>query len=106
MRLNYAPVSLHSKVTTSPSSKTSYVVLGEGAGPSKLKAIEKNGLKTLDEDGFLALIADRGEGEPDKAALKKQEAEQNKLLAAAKELRKEVKQGSGGAPGAAIIGSK
>ncbi|PWN45963.1 DNA replication factor C, large subunit [Ceraceosorus guamensis] len=94
------------KVTTGPSSKTSYVVLGEGAGPSKLKAIEKNGLKTLDEDGFLGLIADRGEGEPDKAAIKKQEAEQQKILAAAAELRKEVKKSSGGAPGAAIKGPK
>jgi replication factor C subunit 1 len=46
-------------VTGQPSSKTSYVVLGENAGPSKLAAIKKNGLKTLSEDEFLELIGSR-----------------------------------------------
>jgi replication factor C subunit 1 len=35
------------------------VVLGLDAGPSKLKMIEKNKIKTLDEDGFLKLIETR-----------------------------------------------
>ena len=48
------------KVTTAPSSKTSYVILGEGAGAKKLEMIQKNKIKTLDEDGFLGLIAERG----------------------------------------------
>ena len=47
------------KVTSSVSSKTSYVVLGEGAGPKKLETIAKNSIKTLDEDAFLKLIATR-----------------------------------------------
>ena len=48
-----------SRVVGQPSSKTSYVVLGSDAGPKKLEAIKKHKLPTLDEDGFLALIADR-----------------------------------------------
>ncbi|KAI0915526.1 hypothetical protein AcW1_004031 [Taiwanofungus camphoratus] len=47
------------RVTLQPSSKTSYVVLGSDSGPSKLAAIKKNNLKTLDEDQFLELIATR-----------------------------------------------
>ena len=48
-----------SRVTGQPSSKTSFVVVGADAGPSKLAAIQKNNIKTLDEDGFLNLIATR-----------------------------------------------
>lgn len=44
------------KVTTAPSSKTSYVVLGEDAGPKKLETIKKFGLKTINEEGLFALI--------------------------------------------------
>jgi replication factor C subunit 1 len=46
-------------VTTAPSGKTSYVVLGSDAGEKKLQTIEKLKIKTLDEDGFLNLIATR-----------------------------------------------
>lgn len=53
------PMRTNSKVTTSVSSKTSYVVLGADAGPKKLDMIKKNKIKTLDEDGFLNLIATR-----------------------------------------------
>lgn len=84
------------KVTGGPSSKTSFVVLGEGAGPSKLKAIEKNGLKTLDEDGLLNLIRERGEGAPDPAAMKKLEQEQAKII---KEARQMQTSGSGAGTG-------
>jgi len=45
------------KVTTTPSSRTSYVVLGVEAGPKKLEAIEKHKCKTLNEDQFLDMIA-------------------------------------------------
>lgn len=38
---------------------TNYVVLGENAGPAKLQAIKKHGLRTLNEDEFLKLIAER-----------------------------------------------
>ena len=44
------------KITTAPSSKTSYVVLGSEAGPKKLETIAKLGLKTIDEDGLFELI--------------------------------------------------
>lgn len=50
---------LYRRVTGQPSSKTSYVVVGEDAGPSKLNAIKKHNLPTLNEDGFLYLIATR-----------------------------------------------
>ena len=35
------------------------MVVGADAGPSKLAAIKKNNLPTLDEDGFLDLIKTR-----------------------------------------------
>lgn len=44
------------KVTTQPSSRTTYVVLGEDAGPRKLEMIKKHNCATLDEDGFLNLF--------------------------------------------------
>lgn len=52
-------VCLSRRVTITPSKVTSYVVLGESAGPSKLAAIERLSVSTLDEDGFLALIGSR-----------------------------------------------
>jgi replication factor C subunit 1 len=50
------------RVTTAPSGKTDYVVLGEGAGASKLEKIEKLNLKTLDEDELFDLIRKRSAG--------------------------------------------
>ncbi|EMR08903.1 hypothetical protein PNEG_02685 [Pneumocystis murina B123] len=44
------------KVTTAPSSKTSFVVLGTDAGPKKIEVIKKNKLKTINEDGLFYLI--------------------------------------------------
>ncbi|EMC95022.1 hypothetical protein BAUCODRAFT_35017 [Baudoinia panamericana UAMH 10762] len=44
------------KVTGAPSSKTSYVVLGEDAGPKKLETIKKNNLKVINEEGLFELI--------------------------------------------------
>ncbi|KAF9153747.1 hypothetical protein BG015_002720 [Linnemannia schmuckeri] len=44
------------RVTGSPSGKTSYVVVGDDAGQSKLDKVKKLKIKTLDEDGFLDLI--------------------------------------------------
>jgi replication factor C subunit 1 len=43
-------------VTTTPSSKTTYVVVGEDAGESKLEKIKRHNIPTLSEDGFLDLI--------------------------------------------------
>ena len=42
-----------------PSSKTSFVILGNNVGPNKLKALEGHNIRTLDEDGFMNLIATR-----------------------------------------------
>lgn len=50
------------RVTTAPSGKTDYVVVGENAGASKLEKIEKLSLKTLDEDGYFDLIRSRSKG--------------------------------------------
>lgn len=79
-------LSHRSKVTTAPSSKTSYVVLGAGAGAKKLETIAKNKLKTLDEDGFLQLIAERGTQALDESVVQKLQAEEKKVQAAAKAL--------------------
>ncbi|CCM04947.1 uncharacterized protein FIBRA_07144 [Fibroporia radiculosa] len=81
------------RVTLQPSSKTSYVILGSDAGPSKLAAIKKNNLKTLDEDGFLNLIATRV---PDASKLddktkKKREKEKEAIRTAAAEMEKREK---------------
>jgi len=85
-------------VVGQPSSKTSYVVLGDNAGPSKLNAIKKHGLKTLSEDEFLNLIATReGPGGPggggfDEKTKKKMEKEQEAIKQAAKDLERREKQ--------------
>jgi replication factor C subunit 1 len=44
------------RVTGAPSSKTSYLVVGEEAGQSKLEKAKKLGLKTLNEDELFELI--------------------------------------------------
>jgi replication factor C subunit 1 len=78
-------------VVLQPSSKTSYVVLGDNAGPAKLAAIKKHGLKTLNEDEFLNLIATRkgaDEGGLDPKTKKKLEKEQEEIRKAAKEMEK------------------
>jgi replication factor C subunit 1 len=46
------------RVTTAPSSKTSYVVVGDGAGESKLAKVQQLGIPTLNEDQLLKLIVD------------------------------------------------
>ncbi|KAJ3488056.1 hypothetical protein NLI96_g3101 [Meripilus lineatus] len=79
------------RVVMQPSSKTSYVILGEGAGPSKLAAIKKNKLKTLDEDGFLNLIATRIPVVRDEKLRKKAEKEAAAIKEAAKEMERREK---------------
>ncbi|KAF7301137.1 Replication factor C subunit 1 [Mycena indigotica] len=81
------------RVVGQPSGKTDFVVLGENAGPSKLNAIKKHGLKTLSEDQFLDLIRTRpGSGKLDEKAAKKLEKEQEAIKSAAKEMEKREKQ--------------
>jgi replication factor C subunit 1 len=63
------------------------VVVGEGAGPKKLADIKRLGLTTLDEDGFLNLIATR-EGKLDAKAQEKARKEEEKLRKDAEEMAK------------------
>lgn len=80
------------RVVGSPSSKTDYVVLGDNAGPSKLSAIKKHHLATLNEDQFLHLIATRkGTGKLDEKTLKKMQKDKEAIETAAKEMEKREK---------------
>ncbi|KAF8645376.1 hypothetical protein AX16_007878 [Volvariella volvacea WC 439] len=75
------------RVVGNPSSKTSYVIVGDNAGPRKLAALKKHNIKTLDEDGFLNLIAIRkGSGQLDEKTKKKMEKEQQDIKQAAKKM--------------------
>jgi replication factor C subunit 1 len=53
---------LCSKVTGTPSGNTNYVVIGENAGPSKLKKIEELGVPSITEAQFYDLIRYRPSG--------------------------------------------
>lgn len=78
------------KVMGAPSKNTSYVVLGSDAGPSKLKKIQENKLKTINEDGLFALIsklpANGGDGKAGEAYEKKKKAEAEKAQKLAEEM--------------------
>ncbi|KAM6493294.1 Replication factor RFC1 C terminal domain containing protein [Amanita muscaria] len=80
------------RVTLQPSSKTSFVVLGDNAGPAKLAAIKKHGLNMLNEDQFLNLIATRKAGHVDEKTKKKLAKEQEAIRQAAKEMEKKEKE--------------
>jgi replication factor C subunit 1 len=83
------------KVTTSPSSKTSFVVLGTDAGPSKLRKIADLKIKTINEDGLLSLIrtmpANGGDGKAAEKNLEKKKAEIERIKKEAEEMEKEEK---------------
>ena len=83
------------RVMSAPSSKTSFVVLGENAGPKKIETIKKNKLKTIDEDGLFQLIrtlpANGGSGEAAQKAAAKREEEEKKIIQAAKEMEEQEK---------------
>jgi replication factor C subunit 1 len=51
------------RMVSTPSSKTSYVVLGADPGPSKLELIKKHNLKTLSESEFFQLLDTFGKSE-------------------------------------------
>lgn len=86
---------LGGKVTGAPSSKTTFVVLGDDAGPSKLRKIQEHGIKTIDENGLFELIrkapANGGSAKNAAKAKEKQEADEKKVRQAAAELEKEEK---------------
>ena len=96
----YAPFGCR-RVTGQPSSKTSYVVLGSNAGPSKLAVIKKHGLTTLSEDEFLEMIATRvvgGKGGVgyDEKTRKRMAKEEEGIRKGAQELeRREKEEGTG-----------
>lgn len=85
------------KVTTAPSKNTSFVVLGEQAGPKKIEKIGILGVKVIDEDGLLKMIAimpaQGGDSASAQKAVEKRVAEEKKALDTAVEFeRVEAKQ--------------
>ena len=83
------------KVTGQPSSKTSFVVLGEDAGPSKLAKIKSHGIKTIDENGLFDLIrklpAFGGSGKGAQKAQEKKKEQEAKIKREAEEMEAEEK---------------
>ena len=83
------------KVTGGPSGKTSFVVLGSDAGPSKLRKIQELSLKVINEDGLLQLIrslpANGGDGKAAEKNNEKKKAEMEKIKKEAEEMEKEEK---------------
>ncbi|KAI1344058.1 replication factor RFC1 C terminal domain-containing protein [Xylariaceae sp. FL0016] len=83
------------KITGAPSSKTSFVVLGNDAGPNKLAKIKQHGIKTINEEGLFELIrrlpAAGGSGKGAEKAREKREKEEAKVRQQAAEMEKEEK---------------
>lgn len=82
------------KVMTAPSKKTSYVILGEDAGPKKLETIKTHQLKVINEQGLFELIrrlpANGGDSAAaEEQAKKRQKEEENIRKAAAEEEQQE-----------------
>ncbi|CAN8103565.1 unnamed protein product [Discula destructiva] len=85
---------LGGKVVGQPSKKTSFVVLGDDAGPSKIKKINDFGLRTIDEHGLFELIRvapSGGCGNNAEKVKEKQEKDQKKIKEAAAALEAEEK---------------
>ncbi|WPK26159.1 hypothetical protein PUMCH_003507 [Australozyma saopauloensis] len=72
------------KVTKSILGKTSLVVIGEEAGPSKVKKIKDLGIKAITEQGFIELLrlmpADGGDSDQARLAKLKREEEEQMIL--------------------------
>ena len=83
------------KVTTAPSKKTSYVVLGSDAGPKKLETIQKLSLKTINETGLFELLrklpANGGGGKAAEKYDERKVKEEQKARDLAEEMEKEEK---------------
>lgn len=83
------------KVTSGPSGKTSYVVLGSDAGPSKLRKIQDLKIKTIDEDGLFYLLrtlpANGGDGKAAEKNMEKKKADEAKIKKEAEAMEKEEK---------------
>ena len=78
------------KVTTGPSSKTSYVVLGNDAGPKKLETIAKFNLTVINEEGLFELIRKLPANGGDGKAAEKFEANKKKEEKKIEELAAEI----------------
>ncbi|KAK0361534.1 DNA replication factor C complex subunit Rfc1 [Friedmanniomyces endolithicus] len=83
------------RVTGVPSKKTSYVVLGEDAGPKKLETIKNFNLKVINEDGLFALIqklpANGGDSVAAEKMAEKREKDESNIRKAAAEMEKQEK---------------
>ncbi|OHE99182.1 replication factor RFC1 C terminal domain-containing protein [Colletotrichum orchidophilum] len=83
------------KITGAPSSKTSYVVLGDDAGPSKLKKIRDMNIKTINEEGLFELIrklpAYGGTGKGAEKAREKKKKDEEAIKIQALEMEREEK---------------
>ncbi|KAK1481227.1 replication factor RFC1 C terminal domain-containing protein [Colletotrichum cuscutae] len=83
------------KITGAPSSKTSYVVLGDDAGPSKLKKIRDMNIKTINEEGLFELIrklpAYGGSGKGAEKAREKKKKDEEAIKIQAMEMEREEK---------------
>lgn len=83
------------KVTTAPSKNTSYVVLGNDAGPKKLQIIKQHHLKTINEDGLYELIrrlpANGGDSKAGARYAEKKQKEEDKIKEMAAQIDQEEK---------------
>lgn len=81
------------KVTGAPSKKTSYVVLGEDAGPKKLETIKAHNLKVINEEGLFELIkrlpANGGDSAAAEKNAEKRANEEKAIRDAAAEMEKQ-----------------
>lgn len=84
------------KVPKSILGKTSLVVIGDEAGPSKVQKIKKMKIKAISEQGFIQLLqsmpADGGSGEDAVKAKLKREEEERKIIEDAEREEKEAQQ--------------
>lgn len=83
------------KVTKSISGKTNLVVIGEEAGPLKVKKIKSLKIKAIDEDGFIQLInsmpAEGGGLKQAELARQKREEEERRIVEEAEREEREEK---------------
>lgn len=80
------------KVPKSILGKTTVVVIGDEAGPSKVQKIKKMKIKAISEEGFLSLLssmpADGGSGDSAIKAKQKREEEEQKIIEEAQQQEK------------------
>ena len=84
------------KITSAPSRKTSYVVLGSDAGPSKLRKIKEMNIKTIDDEGLFNIIerlpANGGDGKAAAKNNEKKKAEKEKIKKEAAQMEKDERE--------------